>query len=86
MAVAKWLGASLDVGTTSTRAGRPGGATRKRFGDESDVQTIYLIVEPGTDSTTPGALSLSVYVSSDYGGGSVVFADDETPKRLDLPT
>ena len=60
--------------------------TRKRFGDESDVQTMYLIVVPGTDSTTPGALSLSAYVSSDYGGGSVVFADDETPKRLDLPT
>jgi hypothetical protein len=47
---------------------------------------MYLIVEPGTDPTTSGALSLSVYVSSDYGGGSVVFADDETPKRLDLPT
>jgi hypothetical protein len=47
---------------------------------------MYLIVVPGTDSTTPGALSLSAYVSSDYGGGSVVFADDETPKRLDLPT
>jgi len=60
--------------------------TRKRFGDESGVQTMYLIVEPGTDPTTPEALSLSVYVSSDYGGGSVVFADDEAPKRLDLPT
>jgi hypothetical protein len=47
---------------------------------------MYLIVEPGTDSTTPGALSLSVYVSSDYGGGSVVSADDETLKRWDLPT
>jgi hypothetical protein len=53
---------------------------------QSDVQTMYLIVEPGTDPTTPGALSLSVYVSSDYGGGSIVFAGDGTPKRLDLPT
>jgi hypothetical protein len=53
---------------------------------QSDVQTMYLIVEPGTDPTTPGALSLSVYVSSDCGGGSIVFAGDGTPKRLDLPT
>jgi hypothetical protein len=53
---------------------------------QSDVQTMYLIVEPGTDPTTPGALSLSVYVSTDYGGGSIVFAGDGTPKRLDLPT
>jgi hypothetical protein len=53
---------------------------------QSDVQTMYLIVEPTTDPTTPGALSLSVYVSSDYGGGSIVFAGDGTLKRLDLPT
>jgi hypothetical protein len=53
---------------------------------QSDVQTMYLIVEPGTDPTTPVALSLSVYVSSDYGAGSIVFAGDGTPKRLDLPT
>jgi hypothetical protein len=53
--------------------------------DRPDVQTMYLIVEPATDPTTPGALSLSVYVSSDYGGGSIVFAGG-TLKRLDLPT
>jgi uncharacterized protein DUF1707 len=53
---------------------------------QSDVQTRYLIVEPATDPTAPGALSLSVYVSSDYGGGSIVFAADGTLKRLDLPT
>ena len=36
----------------------------------SDVKNTYLIVEPATDPTTPGALSLSLYVSTDYGGGS----------------
>jgi hypothetical protein len=53
---------------------------------QSDVQTMYLIIEPGTDPTMPGALSLSLYVSTDYGGGSITFAGDGTPKRLDLPT
>jgi hypothetical protein len=52
----------------------------------SDVKTTYLIIEPASDPTAPGALSLSVYVSSDYGGGSIVFAGDGTIKRLDLPT
>jgi hypothetical protein len=52
----------------------------------SDVKTTYLIVEPATDPTTPGALSLSLHVSSDYGGGSIVFSGDGTIKRLNLPS
>ena len=52
----------------------------------SDVKTMYLIIEPATDPTTPGALSLSLYVSSDYGGGYIVFAGDGTVKQLSLPT
>jgi hypothetical protein len=52
----------------------------------SDVKTTYLIVEPATDPTAPGALSLSLYVSTDYGGGSIVFAGDGTIKRLNLPS
>jgi Domain of unknown function (DUF1707) len=52
----------------------------------SDVKTSYLIVEPATDPTTPGALSLSLYVSSDYGGGYIAFAGDGTVKQLSLPT
>ena len=35
----------------------------------SDVTSTYLIVEPTKDPTTPGALALSVYVSSDFGSG-----------------
>jgi hypothetical protein len=53
---------------------------------QSDVKTTYLVVEPAADPTTSGALSLSVYVSSDYGGGSIVFAGDGTVKRIDLPS
>ncbi len=53
---------------------------------QSDVKNTYLVVEPATDPTTPGSLSLSVYVSSDYGGGFIVFAGDGTIKRVNLPS
>jgi Domain of unknown function (DUF1707) len=53
---------------------------------KADIKTTYLVIEPATDPTTPGALSLSVYVSSDYGGGSIVFAGDGTIKRVNLPS
>lgn len=52
----------------------------------SDVTTTYLIIEPAKDPTTPGALSLSVYVSSDYGGGYIAFTGDGTVKQMNLPT
>jgi hypothetical protein len=52
----------------------------------SDVKSTYLIVEPAKDPTAPGALTLSVYVSSDYGSGSIDFAGDGTPKRILYPS
>jgi hypothetical protein len=53
---------------------------------KADVKTTYLVIEPATDPTTPGSLSLSVYVSGDYGGGCIVFAGDGTIKRVNLPS
>jgi hypothetical protein len=53
---------------------------------QSDVKTMYLIVEAATDPTTPGALSLSLYVSSDYGGGYIVFTGDGTIKQVSYPS
>jgi len=53
---------------------------------QADVKTAYLVIEPATDPTTPGSLSLSAYISSDYGGGFIVFAGDGTIKRVDLPS
>jgi hypothetical protein len=47
----------------------------------SDVKTTHPIVEPATDPTAPGTLSLSMYVSTDYGGGSIVFGGDGTIER-----
>ncbi len=37
----------------------------------ADVKTTYLILEPTKDPTTPGALQISVYVSSDFGSGYI---------------
>lgn len=53
---------------------------------QSDVKSMYLIVEPAKDPTTPAALSLSLYVSSDYGGGYLVFAGDGTIKHVSYPS
>jgi hypothetical protein len=53
---------------------------------QPDVKTMYLIIETATDPTTPGALSLSLYVSSDYGGGYVVFTGDGTIKQVSYPS
>jgi hypothetical protein len=53
---------------------------------QSDVKSTYLVIEPATDPTTPGALSVSVYVSSDYGGGYILFSGDGTVKRVNFPS
>jgi hypothetical protein len=53
---------------------------------QSDVKTQYLIVEPATDPTTPGALSLTLYVSSDYGSGYIEFGGDGTIKQVNYPS
>jgi Domain of unknown function (DUF1707) len=53
---------------------------------QQDVKTTYLIIEPGRDPTLPGALSLSVHVSSDYGSGSITFAGDGSIKRISPPS
>lgn len=53
---------------------------------QSDVKSMYLIVEPAKDPTTPAALSLSLYVSSDYGGGYLVFAGDGNIKHVSYPS
>lgn len=52
----------------------------------ADVKSTYLIVEPSRDPTTPGALSLSVYVSSDYGSGYIQLAGDGAVKQVNYPS
>jgi hypothetical protein len=53
---------------------------------QPDVKSTYLIIEPAKDPTTPGALSLTVYVSSDYGSGYIEFAGDGTVKQVNYPS
>ncbi len=51
----------------------------------ADVKTTYLIIEPGRDPTAPGTLSLSIYVSSDFGGGFIELNPDGSVKRINYP-
>lgn len=72
----------FDIATT---VGIMRGAPETLHMKPSDVKSTYLVIEPATDPTTPGALSLSVYDSSDYGGGYILFAGDGTIKRINSP-
>lgn len=79
--------AAVDLGNFDVTAtvGILRGAAETLHMKPADVKTTYLVIEPATDPTTPGSLSLSVYVSSDYGGGYIVFAGDGTLKRVSPP-
>jgi hypothetical protein len=50
-----------------------------------DVKSTYLIVDPSRDPQTPDAVTLSIYVSSDFGSGSIEAAPDGTVKRINYP-
>lgn len=52
----------------------------------SDVKSTYLIIEASRDQTAPGTLSLSAYVSSDFGGGYIAFEGDGTVTRINYPS
>lgn len=69
-----------------TAVGIMRGAAQTLHMKPADVKNTYLNIEPAADPTIPGALSLSVYVSSDYGGGYIAFAGDGTVKQLNLPS
>jgi Domain of unknown function (DUF1707) len=51
-----------------------------------DVTSTYLSFDPSRDPTTPGALSIDVYVSSDYGSGYIELAGDGTVKQINYPS
>lgn len=50
-----------------------------------DVKSTYLIVDPSRDQTVPGNLSISVYVSSDFGSGYIELNPDGTIKQINYP-
>ncbi|VBA45634.1 hypothetical protein LAUMK142_00068 [Mycobacterium pseudokansasii] len=80
--------ALVDLGKFDVKAtvGIMRGAAETLGMKQSDVTNMYLVIDPAEDPTTPGALSLSVYVSSDYGGGYIVFAGDGTVKQVSYPS
>lgn len=52
----------------------------------SDVTGSYLIIDPSGDPLTPDAVDISMYVSSDFGGGSIDLAPDGSVKRISYPS
>lgn len=52
----------------------------------SEVKSTYLIIEGSTDPTAPGTLTLSIYVSSDFGSGYIALAGDGSIKRVNYPS
>ncbi len=50
-----------------------------------EVKSSYLIVDPGSDPTAPGTLTISIYVSSDFGSGNITLGPDGSVKRINYP-
>ncbi len=51
----------------------------------ADVTSTYLVIDPASDPTTPGALTVSVNLSSDYGSGSIDMDGAGNIKRIGYP-
>jgi DUF1707 SHOCT-like domain len=51
----------------------------------SDVKSTYLIIEPSRDVTAPGMLSISIYVSNDFGSGYIQLGADGAVKQVNYP-
>lgn len=50
-----------------------------------EVESTYLTIDPSTDPTTPGAVAVDIYVSSDYGSGYIELAGDGRVKQIHYP-
>ena len=51
----------------------------------ADVTSTYLNIDPASDPTTPGALEVSIYVSSDYGSGYIEMDGAGNVKNISYP-
>jgi hypothetical protein len=53
----------------------------------ADVKSTYLIFDPSGDPTAPpDSLEISIYVSSDFGGGNIELNPDGSVKRIGYPS
>jgi hypothetical protein len=78
---------SVDFGTMDikTLVGVFRGAPRTLGIKPEDVENSYLNIDPSTDPTT-GDLTVTMYVSSDFGSGYIETSGDGTVKRINYPT
>ena len=78
---------AVDLGAFDTKAvvGVLRGAPETLGITAGEVKSTYLIIEPARDPTTPGAVSVSVYVSSDFGSGYIALNPDGSVKRINYP-
>ena len=51
-----------------------------------EVRSTYLIVEPAKDPTAPGAVAITIYVSSEFGSGYIETNPDGSVKRINYPS
>jgi len=52
----------------------------------TDVESSYLIIEPSSDPTAPpGALDVAIYVSTDFGSGSITVNGDGSDPQINYP-
>ena len=77
----------VDLGDFDTKAivGVLRGAPETLNIKPADVTSTYLTLDPSRDPTTPGALEISIYVSSDFGGGYIALNPDGSVKRINYP-
>lgn len=55
--------------------------------EAKDVSSMYLSIDPSSDTTAPpGAVDLSIYVSSDFGSGYIEVNPDGSVKQIHYPS
>ncbi len=79
---------AVDLDKFDTRAivGVLRGAPQTLTINPAEVRSTYLIVEPAKDPTAPGAVSISIYVSSEFGSGYIETGPDGSVKRINYPS
>ena len=77
----------VDVGKFDTTAivGVLRGAPETLNIKPDEVKTTYLIIEPSRDPTDPGSVSISIYVSSEFGSGYLEVGPDGSVKHITYP-
>ena len=78
----------MDLGKFDTKAivGVLRGAPETLNIKAADVKNTYLIIDPSGDPTAPGTVSISIYVSSDFGSGYIELNADGSVKQINYPS